>query len=257
MGFFRSEDMSLYEITVPKDNCWDIMNELGNLNCMHIIDLNRDEQVFNLQYTPFIKRCEETEKKLEFIELECKRHGVASNPPKSVDDFLNKLNTMRSMRKKSNNLFFEEIEKDIDAKEKFVQEQTRKEKDIYDCLVMFYEYLKVLRLAKEMLIDGNRRQSYGQPVHGINSNVTPREELKEELVGDNVIKVSSIIGTIDMTEKERFKKLVFRATRGNAFTHFKDFDKPVVDYFGNSVLKSVYVVMFSEGEAIRDKLTRL
>ena len=132
MGFFRSEDMSLYEITIPKDNCWDIMNELGNLNNMHFIDLNRDEQVFNLLYTPFIKRCEETEKKIEFIELECKRHGVPMYPPKSVDDFLNKLNTMRRIKKKSNNLFFEEIEKDIDAKEKFVQEQTRKEKDIFD-----------------------------------------------------------------------------------------------------------------------------
>ena len=261
MGFFRSEDMSLYEITVPKDNCWDIMNELGNLNSMHIIDLNKDEQVFNLQYTPFIKRWEETEKKIEFIELECKRHKVPTKPPTSVDDFLSKLNTMRSMKKKSNNLFFEEIEKDIDAKEKFVQEQTRKEKDIFDWLVMFYEYLKVLRLAKSMLLGDNRQLSFGQPTPGINSNITPREDAKddaqERLMGENIIKVSSIIGTIEMAEKERFKKLVFRATRGNAFTHFKDFDKPVVDYFGNSVLKTVYVVMFSEGEAIRDKLTRL
>ena len=122
---------------------------------------------------------------------------------------------------------------------------------------MFYEYLKVLKLAKSMLIGNNRQPSFVQPSSGINSNTTQREELKEELVGDNVIKVSSIIGTIEMAEKERFKKLVFRATRGNAFTHFKDFDKPVVDYFGNSVLKTVYVVMFSEGEAIREKLTRL
>ena len=257
MGFFRSEDMSLYEITVPKDNWWDIMNELGNLNNMHFIDLNKDEQVFNLQYAPFIKRWEETEKKIEFIEIECKRHGVPMNPPKSVDDFLNKLNTMRRIKKKSNNLFFEEIEKDIDAKEKFVQEQTRKEKDIFDWLVMFHEYLRVLRLAKFMLVNNDRRSSFGLPKPEGNENATKRSESQEELLNTGIIKVSNIIGTIDMIEKERFKKLVFRATRGNALTHFKDFEKPVVDYFGNSVMKTVYVVMFPEGEAIREKLTRL
>jgi len=35
--------MDLYEIFIPKDNDWDIMNELGFLNCIHMIDLNKDE----------------------------------------------------------------------------------------------------------------------------------------------------------------------------------------------------------------------
>lgn len=70
MGIFRSEDMSLYEITIPKDNAWEIMNELGNLNSLHLMDLNKEEQVFNLMYAPSIRRCEEVEKKIDFIEQE-------------------------------------------------------------------------------------------------------------------------------------------------------------------------------------------
>lgn len=31
---FRSEDMDLYQMLVPKDNDWDIINELGQLNCV-------------------------------------------------------------------------------------------------------------------------------------------------------------------------------------------------------------------------------
>ena len=117
MGILRSEDMTLYEITIPKDNSWDIMNELGNLNSLHFLDLNKEEQVFNLQYAPFIRRCEEIEKKIEFIEDECQRHKVPMKHPKSVDDFLNKLNIMRRNKKKASNLFFEEIENDINEKE--------------------------------------------------------------------------------------------------------------------------------------------
>ena len=98
MGIFRSEDMFLYEITIPKDNAWDIMNELGNLNSLHFIDLNRNEQVFTLAYAPLIKRCEVTEKRIEFIESECERNGVEMIPPKNVEDFLTKINGMRRIK---------------------------------------------------------------------------------------------------------------------------------------------------------------
>jgi V-type H+-transporting ATPase subunit a len=70
MGLFRSEDMDLYEITIPKDNAWEIMNKLGDIGCMHFINLNKEEQVFSLTFAPFIKRCEETEKRISFIEQE-------------------------------------------------------------------------------------------------------------------------------------------------------------------------------------------
>lgn len=57
--------MALYEISIPKDNAWDIMNELGNLNCLHFIDLNKNEQVFNLTYAGIIKRCEDSERRIK------------------------------------------------------------------------------------------------------------------------------------------------------------------------------------------------
>ena len=56
--------MSLYEISIPKDNAWDIMNELGNLNCLHFIDLNKNEQVFNLTFAGILKRCEDAERRI-------------------------------------------------------------------------------------------------------------------------------------------------------------------------------------------------
>ena len=33
--------MDLFQILIPKDNDWDIMNELGRINCVQFIDLNR------------------------------------------------------------------------------------------------------------------------------------------------------------------------------------------------------------------------
>ena len=57
--------MDLFQILVPKDNDWDIMNELGLLNCLQFIDLNKEEQPYSLRYISQVKRAEEAMKKLE------------------------------------------------------------------------------------------------------------------------------------------------------------------------------------------------
>jgi hypothetical protein len=56
--------MTLYQLTVPKDDAWDVMNTLGLLNVAHFINLNKAEQPFNLPYCNQIRRCEETERRL-------------------------------------------------------------------------------------------------------------------------------------------------------------------------------------------------
>lgn len=55
----------------------------------------------------------------------------------------------------------------------------------------------------------------------------------------------------------RFKKLIFRTTRGNALTYFSDFPNPIEDYYGKKQWKTVYVVVFQEGDTLRDKITRI
>ncbi len=98
MSFFRSEDMALYEISVPKDNAWEIMDQLGRLDCLHFIDLNKNEQVFNLWFAPLIKRCEDSEKRIAFLLNECRRHKIDLIKPESVEDFINTIQRMQTER---------------------------------------------------------------------------------------------------------------------------------------------------------------
>lgn len=44
------------------------MNELGKLNQLQFIDLNRDKQPFELKFTPEISACEHALKKIAYIE---------------------------------------------------------------------------------------------------------------------------------------------------------------------------------------------
>lgn len=56
------------------------------------------------------------------------------------------------------------------------------------------------------------------------------------------IYVAHIAGTIEVDEKARMKKLLFRATRGKALTFFNDFT--VKGANNEASTKSVYIVMF-------------
>jgi hypothetical protein len=56
--------MELYRITVPKDDAWRVIESLGNLDLAHFIDLNKNENAFNLPYATRVKLCDETERRI-------------------------------------------------------------------------------------------------------------------------------------------------------------------------------------------------
>lgn len=75
-----------------------------------------------------------------------------------------------------------------------------------------------------------------------------------------MIAISYLAGTISKDEMLRFKKMVFRATRGKALTYFRDLDSAgLQDYAGqmDHKLRTVYVIVFQDGSHTRDKLTKI
>ena len=54
----------------------DVVERLGALGAVQFTDLNGDLTAFRRAYTPFVKRCDELEKKLKFFEQECRAHGL-------------------------------------------------------------------------------------------------------------------------------------------------------------------------------------
>lgn len=75
-----------------------------------------------------------------------------------------------------------------------------------------------------------------------------------------MIAISYLAGTINKDEIMRFKKMVYRATRGKALTYFNDMDSAgLQDYSGalDRRARTVYVIVFQDGLHIRDKLVRI
>lgn len=212
MGLLRSEDMELYDMTLPRDHAWEIMEKLGIIGRLHFVDLNKEEQVFNLTYEPIIKRCESTLRRISFIQEECKRNNIKMTPPDSPDHFFNTIDDMRLNIKKNDLLYFETIESEISQRELFLQEQIMKAKDMHENFNLLFEYRTVLRKTMKML--------KGQQIDDNEDDKMDSERIENHdsthKMGDGQIAVGHVAGTISQYEKQRFKKIVFRVTRGNA-----------------------------------------
>jgi V-type H+-transporting ATPase subunit a len=56
--------MGYYSIVMPRENAWEIFNELGGLSALQFNDLNAGLVAFNRPYSNYLQRCGEMENKL-------------------------------------------------------------------------------------------------------------------------------------------------------------------------------------------------
>ena len=117
--------MQLYQLTSPKDDGWDLMNEFGNAGISHFIDLNKDEQPYQLPYTSQIKSCEDSERKLQYLLDQCKKYFIETKPPEDTEAFMAQVDRIKDNKQKALNLLLEEIQKDINEQAGFVENQNK------------------------------------------------------------------------------------------------------------------------------------
>ena len=81
-----------------------------------------------------------------------------------------------------------------------------------------------------------------------------------QMVAQGLVQINYLAGTVAKDEQMRLKKMIYRATRGKALTHFADIDPADLrDYTGaaNFSLRTVYVIVFQDGSTVKEKLMRI
>lgn len=201
---------------------------------------------------------------------QCKTMNVEIVKPKDVGHFLGNLEKLRATKKRAANLLFEEIESDVVQKERFVVDQTERLKEMNDSYLTMIDYKNVLQKVGEIIprihAGGNDVRASMHGGLAVNTTTQYRTSLnhdeedrsqKQTLLqaDDQNVFITHVAGTIDPLEKERLKKLLFRATRGKALTYFSDFT--VRNQKNERVPKSVYIVVFQDGRMMRDRIERI
>ncbi|CAB3403403.1 unnamed protein product [Caenorhabditis bovis] len=75
-GIYRSEQMCLSQLYLQSDAAYQCVAELGELGLVQFRDLNPDVSSFQRKYVNEVRRCDEMERKLRFLEREIKKDAI-------------------------------------------------------------------------------------------------------------------------------------------------------------------------------------
>lgn len=56
MSFFRSQPMNQYNLIVPRESAWIVMNDLADLDCIHFVDYDPTLPMINRPFANYLKR---------------------------------------------------------------------------------------------------------------------------------------------------------------------------------------------------------
>ena len=234
MGFLRSEEMGYYSIVIPIDQAWEVLNQLGKLSAVQFVDQNSDQQVFNRRYASYIRRCEEAERRLRFLAQEQERFKVIVSFPRDPALVIDMVDGDLQTNKTPAQTHFENLENDLEGFENSLISQLKNFEQLNTGMEYLHEKKVVLSKAKE---------EFG---------------IQVEQFGGSIF--SRIAGIIENEDINRFKRMIFRITRGNALSVFYEVVEPEGDVKKkNTEKKSVFFIMYQgdQSGSISSRLGRI
>merc|ERR1719184_467807 len=75
-SLFRSEEMALCQLFLQSEAAYGCVSELGELGLVQFRDLNPETNAFQRKFVNEVRRCDEMERKLRFLEKEIKKDEI-------------------------------------------------------------------------------------------------------------------------------------------------------------------------------------
>ncbi|CAK56023.1 unnamed protein product (macronuclear) [Paramecium tetraurelia] len=187
---FRSQEMSYFQLVMPQDSAWTIMDQLGYLSKVEIIDHNRNEALINRPFANYVKRCDDLMVKIENMLQVAKNLNLLSNYKKgNLKQFTNQQNS-------HTHTYLDKIEEDINKRTSSFQEQNKHLEQLIDQSEYIQNYI-------EILIESQRY---------LGENAFQNQQTS---------KFEYYVGILKNQEQLQFHRVIFRVTKGNSYVHLK------------------------------------
>jgi len=87
-SLWRSEDMTYVSIIFNEEASFVCVKELGSLGCIQFTDLNPELTPFQRRYVVYIKRCDQIERKIRYINSEIQKMDIPIQSAGSIESFV-------------------------------------------------------------------------------------------------------------------------------------------------------------------------
>lgn len=114
-SLWRSEKMTYVSLLISEDAAPTYIRELGNLGCIQFCDLNPDLTPFQRHYVHYVKRFDEIERKLRFLNNELKKMNIKPKQTNTINNFIK--NSSNEDYNNSSNFILENLESTLEGYE--------------------------------------------------------------------------------------------------------------------------------------------
>ncbi|GFO20327.1 V-type proton ATPase subunit a, partial [Plakobranchus ocellatus] len=242
-ALLRSEEMTLCQMFLQSEAAYACVSELGEIGLVQFRDLNPDVNAFQRKFVNEIRRCEEMERKLRFLEKEINKDGIpmlntGDNPeapaPREMIDL---------------EATFEKLENEM-------KEVNSNSEALKRNFLELTELKHILRKTQTFFEEAHQHQ---QALH----DPSIAEE-RVGLLGEDPVtrsgqqnKLGFVAGVILRERIPSFEVMLWRVCRGNVFLRQAEIEAPLEDPItGDSVYKSVFIIFF-QGEQLKSRIKKI
>merc|ERR1712142_886392 len=236
-SLFRSEEMALCQLFLQSEAAYGCVSELGELGLVQFRDLNPETNAFQRKFVNEVRRCDEMERKLRFLEKEIKKDGIPmmeSGEPPDAPQPREMIDLEATFEKLENEL--KEVNQNAEALKKNFLELT--------------ELKHILRKTQQFFDEQETlEQGGGAGQH--------QQLIQEEGGTGGGLHLGFVAGVILRERLPAFEKMLWRACRGNVFLRVAEIEDPLEDpQAGDEVIKSVFVIFF-QGEQLKSRVKKI
>ncbi|XP_043359341.1 V-type proton ATPase 116 kDa subunit a1 isoform X7 [Dermochelys coriacea] len=239
---FRSEEMTLAQLFLQSEAAYCCVSELGELGKVQFRDLNPDVNVFQRKFVNEVRRCEEMDRKLRFVEKEIKKANIpildtGENPevpfPRDMIDL------------EAN---FEKIENEL-------KEINTNQEALKRNFLELTELKFILRKTQQFFDEAElHHQQMADPdlLEESSSLLEPSE------IGRGApLRLGFVAGVINRERIPTFERMLWRVCRGNVFLRQAEIENPLEDpVTGDYVHKSVFIIFF-QGDQLKNRVKKI
>ncbi|XP_034660385.1 V-type proton ATPase 116 kDa subunit a isoform X2 [Drosophila subobscura] len=260
-SLFRSEEMALCQLFLQSEAAYACVSELGELGLVQFRDLNPDVNAFQRKFVNEVRRCDEMERKLRYLEKEIKKDGIpmldtgespeAPQPREMID-------LEATFEKLENEL--REVNQNAEALKRNFLELTELKHILRKTQVFFDESVPTVYKSSAPSHSSNKYRRLLQMADNQN------EDEQAQLLGEEAVRASQpvqnlklgfVAGVILRERLPPFERMLWRACRGNVFLRQAMIETPLEDPTnGDQVHKSVFIIFF-QGDQLKTRVKKI
>ncbi|KAM7532787.1 hypothetical protein Aperf_G00000129423 [Anoplocephala perfoliata] len=262
-SIFRSEEMQLSQLILHTDSAYNCIAQLAELGVVQLRDTMSGVNAFQRKFVDEVRRCDEMERKLRYIEGECGKCKISIFEPDEIPE----APPPREML---------ELETTLDKLDNELREVTFNLEQLKKTYIELTELKMVLRRAQIMLEENvyevnpdftenedvlieESRESHGyiemvpQPDDfniefrqgGLNSSTTYRSH-----------HIDFVAGTVLRDRSVSFERMLWRVCHGNVFLRYADLEG-IEDPSTGELLDKCMFLIFFQGEQLRSRVEKI